>query len=138
MRQNPPNPLSQGGTQSHHPTTQSSYYFAFTLGREWKLSLAELIAIFGRESYCEHTETIAIFEIRGWSDEQIVKRFLTIGGSIRVMKVISDTDVKRFPTDVIREIRDTHSRHSEERRIQELRNKSLDTSQAQYDENGKG
>lgn len=118
-------------------TLTLQHLYIFTLGREWKLSLAELIAIFGRESYCEHTETIAIFEIRGWSDEQIVKRFLTIGGSIRVMRVISDTDMKRFPTDVIREIRDTHSRHSEERRIQELRNKSLDTSQAQYDENGK-
>jgi hypothetical protein len=87
--------------------THFSSLFAFTLGREWKLSLAELIAIFGRESYRDHSETIAIFEIRGYSDEQIQKRFLTIGGSIRVMKVISETDTKRFPTDVIAHIRKT-------------------------------
>lgn len=87
--------------------THFSSLFAFTLGREWKLSLAELIAIFGRESYRDHSETIAIFEIRGYSDEQIQKRFLTIGGSIRVMKVITETDTKRFPTDVIHAILET-------------------------------
>lgn len=83
--------------------------FAFTIGREWKLSLAELMAIFGEESYREHSELIAIFEIRGWSDEQIAKRFLTIGGSIRVMKIVSETDEKRFPTDVIHHIQDARS-----------------------------
>ena len=115
----------------------NSSLYAFTLGREWKLSLAELFAVWGEEAYREHTETIAIFQILGYSDEQIQKRFLTIGGSIRVMKVIGESDPKRFPTDVIQEIQDAHSRHSEERRIQELRKKSLDTSQVQYDENGK-
>ena len=43
--------------------------FAFSLGREWKLSLAELMAIFWEENYREHSEVIAIFEIRGWSDD---------------------------------------------------------------------
>ena len=79
--------------------------FGFTLGREWKLSLAELIAIFGEENYREHSEIIAIFEIHGWSDEQIVRRFLTIGGSIRVMKVTQETDPTKFPTDVINHIK---------------------------------
>ena len=86
---------------SHQPTGQPSHYFAFTLGREWKLSLAELFAVWGEENYREHSETIAIFQIYGYSDEQIQKRFLTIGGSIRVMKIVGETDPKRFPTDVI-------------------------------------
>ena len=91
--------------------------FAFSLGREWKLSLAELMAIFWEENYREHSEVIAIFEIRGWSDEQLAKRFLTIGGSIRVMKVIGDTDEKRFPTDVIHHIQDARSRVSDSGKI---------------------
>jgi hypothetical protein len=37
--------------------------FAFTLGREWKISLAELIALFGIDAYQSHSETIALFQI---------------------------------------------------------------------------
>ena len=87
--------------------------YAFTLGREWKLSLAELFAVWGEEAYIEHSETIAIFQILGYSDEQIQKRFLTIGGSIRVMKVVGETDPKRFPTDVIRLLEDATHRITE-------------------------
>ncbi len=79
--------------------------YAFSLGREWKLSLAELIAVFGAENYQEHSGIIAIFKIHGWSDEQLAQRFLSIGGSIRVMKIIGETDPTRFPTDVITHIK---------------------------------
>lgn len=82
----------------------STNLYAFTLGREWKLSLAELFAVFGADAYRIHTETIAIFQIHGYSDEQLAKKFLTIGGSIRIIKILGETDTKRFPTDVIAHI----------------------------------
>jgi tRNA G10 N-methylase Trm11 len=107
---------------SSHSSANTVY--AFTLGREWKLSLAELIAIFGMESYREHTELLAIFEIRGWSDEQVVQRFLMIGGSIRVMKIISETDMKRFPTDVIAHIRERQS-HLDEKDIEKKESRKI-------------
>ena len=82
----------------------STYLYAFTLGREWKLSLGELFAVFGADAYRIHTETIAIFQIHGYSDEQLAKKFLTIGGSIRIIRILGETDTKRFPTDVIAHI----------------------------------
>lgn len=102
MRIQPLSPLSQGGTKpTRQPANQPTSLFAFTLGREWKLSLAELFAIFGNNAYQTHTETVAIFQILGYSDEQLAKKFLTIGGSIRIIKILGETDEKRFPTDVI-------------------------------------
>ena len=79
--------------------------YAFTLGREWKISLAELFSLFWAESYRTHSEELALFQIIGYSDEQIQKKFLTIGGSIRVMRVLSETSEKTFPTDVIHELK---------------------------------
>ncbi len=81
--------------------------YAFTLGREWKISLAELMAIFGTESYKSHTETIAIFQIVGYSAEQLQRKFLTIGGSIRIIEILGDSSVATFPTDVIEYMRDS-------------------------------
>lgn len=99
MRIHSLSPLSQGEPQ--RPINPPTNLFAFTLGREWKLSLAELFAIFGNDAYQTHTETVAIFQIPGYSDEQLAKKFLTIGGSIRIIKILGETDEKRFPTDVI-------------------------------------
>ncbi|NRH20950.1 hypothetical protein HOO68_02820 [Candidatus Gracilibacteria bacterium] len=79
--------------------------FAFTLGREWKVSLAELMAIFGTESYQSHTETIAIFQILGYSAEQLRRKFLNIGGSIRIIEILGESSVSTFPTDVIEFLR---------------------------------
>jgi tRNA G10 N-methylase Trm11 len=79
--------------------------YAFTLGREWKVSLAELMAIFGTESYQSHTETIALFQIVGYSTEQLQKKFLTIGGSIRIIEILGDSSIATFPTDVIEYMR---------------------------------
>lgn len=79
--------------------------YAFTLGREWKVSLAELMAIFGTESYQSHTETIALFQIVGYSTEQLQRKFLTIGGSIRIIEILGDSSVATFPTDVIEYMR---------------------------------
>ncbi len=74
--------------------------YAFTLGRESKLSLAELFALFGEDSYDTHTDEIAIFSLQ-YEDSDIAAIFRNIGGSIRVMRVLDQTDEKRFPTDVI-------------------------------------
>ena len=78
----------------------SSPLYAFSLGREWKLSLAELFALFGEKSYHSHSEMVAIFSI---SDEEnsIITKFRNIGGSIRVMKIVANTNPGKFPTDVI-------------------------------------
>jgi hypothetical protein len=51
--------------------------YAFTLGREWKLSLAELFALFGEKSYHSHSETIAIFSIP-LKEKQIIAQFRNI------------------------------------------------------------
>lgn len=51
-----------------------------------------------------HTEIVALFQITGYSDEQLARKFLTIGGSIRIIKILGETDEKHFPTDVIHHI----------------------------------
>lgn len=78
--------------------------YAFTLGREWKLSLAELFSIFGEPHYHSHSEEIAVFHVEK-TPEEMREIFASIGGSIRLIELISETDEKRFPTDVISEIR---------------------------------
>lgn len=80
-------------------------YYAFSLGREWRLSLAELISVFWIAAYRERSEEIAIFEIPSYSDEELEQVFRTIGGSIRIMKVIGKTDERKFATDVIVQIK---------------------------------
>ncbi len=104
--------------------------YAFTLGREYRLSLAELFSVFWEGTYIEHTEEIAIFSI-SWEESDIIAKFRNIGGSIRVMRIVDETDEKKFPTDVIRELESFHSRHSDEGRIHSW--KILDPSQAQDD-----
>jgi tRNA G10 N-methylase Trm11 len=77
--------------------------FAFSLGRENKLSLAELFALFGEDSYRDHSDEIAIFWLP-YSDSEVNAIFRNIGGSIRVMRVVSETEEKKFPTDIIQAI----------------------------------
>ena len=84
-------------------STSSTNLFAFTLGRESKLSLAELFSLFGEKAYENHSDEIALFALP-YSDTEISAIFRNIGGSVRVMRLIGETDEKRFPTDVIREI----------------------------------
>jgi hypothetical protein len=79
----------------------SKNLYAFTLGREWKVSLAELFALWGTDAYQSHTETVAIFQIVGYSSEQLQRKFLNIGGSIRIIAILGDTTPASFPTDVI-------------------------------------
>lgn len=81
----------------------SSPLYAFSLGREWKLSLAELFALFGEKSYDSHSETVAIFHSND-EENSIITKFRNIGGSIRVMKILGETEARKFPTDVIETI----------------------------------
>lgn len=89
-------------------------YYAFTLGREWKLSLAELLSIYWSDSYRWHTESVALLEIHDQSSEELTRKFRQIGGSIRMIQVLDETDERRFPTDVIDKIRSGKSMKSEE------------------------
>lgn len=59
-------------------THQSTNLYAFTLGREWKLSLAELIAVFGAKAYQDHSEEITIFEIISMTESSIIDIFATL------------------------------------------------------------
>jgi tRNA G10 N-methylase Trm11 len=76
------------------------HLYAFTLGREWKLSLAELFALFGEESYHSHSESIALFHIEE-DEKSLIAKFRNIWGSVRMIRIVGETDEGRFPTDVI-------------------------------------
>ncbi len=86
--------------------TQYSPTHIFTLGREWKLSLAELFSVFGRDAYVFHTETIAFFALNT-TEKKLLETFARLGGSIRIMEIAGTTSEKTFPTDVIRLIEKT-------------------------------
>jgi len=83
-----------------------TYRYAFILGREWKLSLAELGSILGWEGLEHFTPEIAIFTREHELEGRILER---IGGTIRIIRVLGETDPKRFPTDVIAQIKKHHS-----------------------------
>lgn len=59
-------------------THSSEDLYAFTLGREQKLSLAELVSLFGHETLREYDDEIAIFSIPE-SDIDIHAIFRNIG-----------------------------------------------------------
>ena len=77
--------------------------YTFTLGREWKLSLAELFSLFGQDAYVTHSETVAIFALPHEKDD-IIAIFRNIGGSIRAMEILGETTEEKFPTDIISHI----------------------------------
>ena len=53
----------------------NSSLYAFTLGREWKISLAELLAIFPVDSLFSYSESFAIFSLNQVNDADIVGIF---------------------------------------------------------------
>lgn len=76
---------------------QSNTY-AFILGREWRLSLAELIHVFGHDSLRSQNEQIAIFSVEKPLQRDVINR---LGGTIRIIRIIGETDEKKFPTDAL-------------------------------------
>lgn len=69
--------------------------FAFILGREYKLSLAELIHVFGQQNLRDFNEEIAIFELEKLDSKAI----LTLGGTTRIIQIMSETTPESFATD---------------------------------------
>lgn len=69
--------------------------FAFILGREYKLSLAELIHVFGQQNLRDFSEEIAIFELEKLDSKAI----LTLGGTTRIIQIMSETTPESFATD---------------------------------------
>ena len=87
--------------------------YAFTLGREWKLSLAELLSIFGADTYRANNETIALLSIESLNSTELVNTFRKIGGSVRVIEILDETDERRFATDVISHLQSSTPKHQE-------------------------
>ena len=81
------------------------YQYAFILGREYKLSLAELGHIFGFSHLKAFSETVALFAL----DEPLASHQIQhLGGVIRIIEILGDTDPKRFPTDAIAHMHEQH------------------------------
>ncbi len=75
--------------------------YAFELGREWKISLAEIEAIFGFESIISLNPKIAIIQ----TDAPVAEIANRMGGVIRAFEIISELrDSKMFPHRVTEEI----------------------------------
>lgn len=75
--------------------------YAFVLGREFKLSLAELCAVFGAENCKFFNENIAIFELEENLNSQ---KILSLGGTTRIIKILKEITKEQFPTEVIADI----------------------------------
>jgi tRNA G10 N-methylase Trm11 len=88
--------------------------YAFTLGREWKLSLAELLAIFGIHTYRWNSETVALLSIEDTNSSELSLLFRKIGGSVRVIEILDETDERRFATDVINYLQDSKTKKKNE------------------------
>lgn len=68
--------------------------YAFELGREWKLSLAEIEALFGAKSIKNASEKLAIIE----TDLEVGPIFGRMGGVIRAFKIHGGLpDIRTFP-----------------------------------------
>lgn len=74
--------------------------YACILGREYRLSLAELIHVFGYDAYREHNEMVAIFELESLPDNVL----FSLGGTTRIIELREEITPDAFPTKVIAEI----------------------------------
>jgi tRNA G10 N-methylase Trm11 len=61
--------------------------YVFEIGREWKLSLAEIEAIFGRTAIIFHSQKIVLVESE-FSPKQIAEIGETMGGTIRILELV--------------------------------------------------
>ncbi len=78
---------------------------AYVLGREWKISLAELISLFGNDALEVASEQIAVFSLPMNGKENLIKNFQNIGGSVRMIEIYRESDGESFHTDVIETIK---------------------------------
>lgn len=85
------------------------YNYAFILGREYKLSLAELGHIFGFENMISYNPKIAIFNL----DKKLNSSdILTIGGTTRIIEIISEINPAEFPVKIIENIEKNFAENS--------------------------
>ncbi len=69
-------------------------YYAFELGREWKLSLAELEALFGKDAIEKVSEKLVFLR----TGRDVRNMFWNMGGVIRAFRIIMPLrDLKMFP-----------------------------------------
>ncbi len=65
--------------------------FWFQLGREFKLSIAEILAVFSDATIVTHDTDILIIELKTWNNEQLWKDILEkanmLWGSIKIMEI---------------------------------------------------
>ena len=60
-------------------------WYAFELGREWKLSLAEIEALFGRESIIWVSPKLCVIKTK----QDVAKIAVRMGGIIRAFKMVT-------------------------------------------------
>ncbi|MBP6981666.1 hypothetical protein KBB25_02730 [Candidatus Gracilibacteria bacterium] len=84
---------------------ENKVIIAYILGREWKISLAELISLFGNDSLEKANEQVAIFSLPMGTKENLIKNFQNVGGSVRMIEIYRESDVETFHTDVIETIK---------------------------------
>ena len=71
--------------------------FAFLLGREYKLSLAEIFAVFPMADFAVANEQIAL--VSGIEEDAVRSGFARMGGTIKVVKILGDIrDTTEFTT----------------------------------------
>lgn len=85
------------------------YKYAFILGREFKLSLAELGHIFGFENIISHNEQIAILELQSELSSQTI---LSLGGTKRILRIIEEINPEEFAIKIIEEIEKNFEKNS--------------------------
>lgn len=74
--------------------------FALILGREYKLSLAELVHVFGYENLVDYSEEIAIFSLENLEPKAI----FSLGGTTRIIEIVGETTKESFATDAIEQL----------------------------------
>lgn len=75
--------------------------YAFILGREYKLSLAELIHRFGYDNLIDYNQEISIFELE---ENLSANTIFSLGGTTRIIQILNETKPETFATDVIAHI----------------------------------
>lgn len=64
--------------------------FSFILGREFKLSLAEIYSVFPAAHFEAVSETFAL--LSGIPREEVIERFARLGGTIKVVEILDECD----------------------------------------------
>ncbi len=76
-------------------------WYAFELGREWKLSLAEIEALFGRSSILWVNPKLCVIKTK----QDVAKIAARMGGIIRAFKMVTSLrDARSFPSELSKQM----------------------------------